>query len=508
MSEINGFDNEEDIKKYMNQIMPVDKTTDDEVTVSVQTEKTKARIKKVIQAVLIWARQENQDIDKIHVPGGIFRKPVLLVTTKEGKLYVAKGFEDDQEQIKREKFAQEKINQIAGADESYIPEVLAWVDDVMIAAGAEGICVRELLKKLSDNESEVDFETVSNTFSQLGKTLAEIHERTQATPQMPYHTETDIAGEVLTDINKDKNLLITNLMLAQKYLAIDLGSVYDSLSRDGHEIELLDEQEADQFISLMEYSDEQRQRFFAEFKEKVGPGRYEKAVSVIKIFLTKLESESFDERPENFSVIHADAHLDNFFIDPEKSMLSIVDYDSLRSGDPMADIGRVMASLQSWANFYHIPEEVTRRLVAEFIGSYRTCRYNTGDDDSDFDYRKAQIYEARLYLAQLVFAVKSKIRNALFNNLGRITQSFAHQATTLNDVFELVNKNKISAKFIADLLDEEVGISQEALEREITEMAFASGQVEEIVKKTIILEGDDEQQFVNGGSQAISDRLT
>ena len=499
MAEIQSPNDEVAVNQFMNQILPPVDLKDNETAALEQAEKTRARIKKVIQAVLTWAHREEMDIDQMHLPGGVFRKPVLLVTTKEGKLYVAKGFEGSEEQIKHEKIAQNKINEIAGADESYIPKVLAWIDDVMIAAGAEGVCVRQLLKELADDDSEVDFETVSNTFSQLGKTLGGIHERTQARPQMPYHTETEIAGEVLNEINKDKNLLITNLILAQKYSAIDLSSVYDSLARDGHQIELLDEQDADEFISILEYSDEQRQRFFTQLKKKVGLGHYEKAVSVIKIFLTRLESESFDVRPENFSVIHADAHLDNFFIDPEKSMLSIIDYDSLRSGDPMADIGRVMASLQSWANFYQIPEEMTKKLVAQFIDSYKLCRYNSGEDDSDFDYRKAQIYEARLYLAQIVLATKLKIRSAMINNLGRITQSFAHPAATLNDVFELVNEGKVSVSAMAILLEEETGLSRKELEREIIEMAFASGQIEEIVKKTILLEGDDEQQFLNGG---------
>jgi|GEM_PF-3634769 len=101
------------------------------------------------------------------------------------------------------------------------------------------------------------------------------------------------------------------------------------------------------------------------------------------------------------SWIHGDAHLDNFFNDMENKSISIVDYKSLRKGDPMADLSRVVASVRSWRGRSDFDQKVENDLIKSFIIGYRKERKEEPEKPKKFDYAKVIAYELRLYLLEL-----------------------------------------------------------------------------------------------------------
>lgn len=104
---------------------------------------------------------------------------------------------------------------------------------------------------------------------------------------------------------------------------------------------------------------------------------------------------------KHLTVVHGDTHLDQFFIAPDKSLVTIVDFDSLRHGDPMFDVARTLASLRSWCAQLDITHEETA-LTNATINGYRDARNNDlAPNDKEFSYARVLAYELRLYAVQL-----------------------------------------------------------------------------------------------------------
>ncbi len=116
------------------------------------------------------------------------------------------------------------------------------------------------------------------------------------------------------------------------------------------------------------------------------------------------------------SLIHGDAHLDQFFKAPDASTVTIVDYDGVREGDPMADVARTLASMRDWARKMNVTEATLRKIEKGFLAGYREKREENGThDESEFDQTKILAYELRLNLVQ--FRSHSEIREVLQGQL-------------------------------------------------------------------------------------------
>ncbi|PJA86710.1 MAG: hypothetical protein CO141_03300 [Candidatus Moranbacteria bacterium CG_4_9_14_3_um_filter_42_9] len=121
-------------------------------------------------------------------------------------------------------------------------------------------------------------------------------------------------------------------------------------------------------------------------------------------------------REDYISIVHGDAHLGQFVSAPDKSLMTIVDYDTVSEGDPMADIARSLSSLRSWSQQTGIEKETENKLTRSLMQGYRSTRIEQPNPkESEFDYRKIIAYEIRLYLVQAKgFAdVRKKIKDNL-----------------------------------------------------------------------------------------------
>ncbi len=102
------------------------------------------------------------------------------------------------------------------------------------------------------------------------------------------------------------------------------------------------------------------------------------------------------------SYVHGDAHVDQFFCAPNKDLVTIVDYDSMRQGDPMADVARTVSSIRAWSKKIGMSQAKESGLVRSLIRGYRETRVEKPDEkESEFDYIKIICYEIRLYLVEM-----------------------------------------------------------------------------------------------------------
>lgn len=105
---------------------------------------------------------------------------------------------------------------------------------------------------------------------------------------------------------------------------------------------------------------------------------------------------------KHLTVIHGDTHLDQFFFAPDESLITIVDYDSFRIGDPMFDVARTLASLRTWCGNMDISPKDEDALTQEFINGYREARQiGSLHDENEFSYSRVVAYELRLYIITL-----------------------------------------------------------------------------------------------------------
>ncbi len=299
--------------------------------------------RKVVESVTHWAQNEGVVLNGMNKLGGGFINPVVMIHPAESRSFVAKGFVDPK-LAQRNKKARGLISRIDRAESSYIPKELAWLshhDDhpVLLAEKVEGEPISYFLKNASEDPSKI--EEAKKVLAMLGELLGEIHEASES------------PVEELPDIDDDKNLLL-----------YDIKRIKEGLES-------------------------------------------EPASSLIKQILSKEEINRVSEdilniaRPNFASIIHADAHLDQFFVSPDNSLITIVDYDVMRIGDPMADVGRVLASLRFWVRSLGMENQEVY-LINSFINGYRTKRFDdTTKNTPEFSMKKVIAYEIRYYLVHL-----------------------------------------------------------------------------------------------------------
>lgn len=327
-----------------------------EQLVSVETDKEKReqlalKCNEVVKKIVEWADEYGIDISRMKKLGGGFVNLVLLIESPDGRGYVAKAFlEDDQAEVTRE--AQKEFDRLSDADEDFIPEVIAWIDDkTVVTKKADGKPIRKLLEAAAESP-EQQAEAI-RAFYDLAGTLASIHERTEN----PF---------VRSEQGKDDEKYRIN---AEKFIR-HLKTHAES--------------------GLFDLSDEQLEKLESTIKEITDGG-----------FI---------------SLIHGDAHLDQFFKAPDKSILAIVDYDSIHYGDPMADVARSLSSIRDWGRKMEVPPSVLEEVEKSFMDGYRNKRIEDhSSEELEFDQAKILAYEARLNMVQLKHydGVREKIKASL-----------------------------------------------------------------------------------------------
>lgn len=288
---------------------------------------------RVVEKVVEWAQNNGIEISHLKKLGGGFVNLVLLVETPEGKSYVVKAFADAKgAQTTRD--AQKTLDKVAGQDRSFISEAVGWIDDsTFVTSKAEGFPIKKLFDAVSDTEDGIN--QACRGFSDLGKTLGNIHERTERVlmPNDPDVYRTDLAKVM----NQLRGYVERGLL---PFTSEELGMLEKKISRFTQD-------------------------------------------GVV-------------------SVIHGDAHLDQFFCAPDQSVITIVDYDTVHEGDPMADVGRALASIRDFGQKSDISEQQLRKIEMAFLQGYRTVRHeNLPLSKSEFDQPRIIVYELRLSMVQL-----------------------------------------------------------------------------------------------------------
>jgi len=294
------------------------------------------RFSGLVGNVLKWAEAKGMTVDQVRRLGGGFKNPVLMLTSSEGKSYVAKAFVEA-DALTTTQRAQRLFEGIAKEDEHFIPSSEFGPDSVLFSAKAEGEPVRSLLEECAES-GEVSDEARSAFFA-LGATLGTIHERTEK-PITSASEEDDIEATQV-DVTKIK-----------KHLSqLEVGG-------------------------LLGVDDEQIEGVLQRVGEVTAP--------------------------EYVSLVHADAHLDQFFYAEDGSLVEIVDYDDIREGDPMADLGRVLSSLRDWSAESGADFDTETELTRSIITGYESTRHEDfATTEGEMDYMRVVAYELRLRLVQL-----------------------------------------------------------------------------------------------------------
>lgn len=105
--------------------------------------------------------------------------------------------------------------------------------------------------------------------------------------------------------------------------------------------------------------------------------------------------------PEYVSLVHADAHVDQFFYAEGQDLVQIVDYDDIRLGDPMADVSRIISSLREWSLATDIGDDTEIALTRAIASGYESVREQSSDGPRELDTMRVVAYELRLHLVKL-----------------------------------------------------------------------------------------------------------
>ncbi|CAN5609283.1 hypothetical protein BH23PAT2_BH23PAT2_10170 [soil metagenome] len=303
----------------------------------------------LVEKILEWADKSGVTIGKVRRLGGGFKNPVIMLTTSEGESFVAKGFAET-EALETTIHAQEVFSRLSKNDELRLIPRSEIMDGVLFSEKAEGVPIKALLEQASSSPEALN--KAKAAFRALGATLGYIHESTERVIDPSQSADEDIVQDVLVDRQK---------MLKH----IDELSLQSLLGLDDVQVEAL------------------------------------------KYQISNITT------PEYIAVIHADAHLDQFFYG-EGSLVEIVDYDDVREGDPMADLGRAIASLRDWCRSYDIDFDTEIELTRSIARGYEHQRKESGlGTEQEMDSMRAVGYEMRLYLVQL--KQHSELREKLSN---------------------------------------------------------------------------------------------
>lgn len=189
--------------------------------------------------------------------------------------------------------------------------------------------------------------------------------------------------QILKEVNKDDDSTIYEACNSFYNLGITLAMLHERTERKIDQINIQTRQNAhklikhlDMFKDLLNINDEQ--------------------LNILKNNIYKIINNGF------ISVVHGDAHLGQFFQAPNKSIITIVDYDSLHEDDPMSDVSRCISSLRYNGYKMNIPNDILIMIEKSFFEGYNKVRIEDAHtNESEFDQLKIICYSIRLHLIQL-----------------------------------------------------------------------------------------------------------
>lgn len=235
--------------------------------------------------------------------------------------------------------AQTQLDRLFSEDERLIPKSEIF-NDTLFSEKAKGLPIKELIYDAVENPDKTDRAT--EAFYAVGATLGMLHERTER----PIVSLDGLSEQLVVDVTTDRDKILRH---------IDELSVASLVDMD---IETMDA-----------------------IKDRV---------------------KEFTQ-PEYVSLIHGDAHLDQFFHEDGGATVEIVDYDDIREGDPMADLGRLISSQRDWCREYGASSELEIKLTRAIAAGYGSVRQESGllPDSEELDMMRVVAYELRLYLIKL-----------------------------------------------------------------------------------------------------------
>lgn len=356
------------------------------------------KIKKVLSKIADWAIKYNINIIDIKKLNGGFKNLVLLITTAEGDMCVAKAFIEGKEKANNQKHAYKTIKKIIKQDEELIPKIIEWIEDnetdVVISEKAKGKPFIQILKEVNKDDNST-IEEACKSFYNLGVTLATLHERTER------------------KIDQTNSQTRQNAHKLIEYL--------------------------DKFKDLLNINNEQ--------------------FNILKSNIHKIINNGF------ISIVHGDAHLGQFFQAPNKSLITIVDYDSLHEDDPMSDVSRCISSLRYHGYKMNIPHNILIMIEKSFFAGYNKIRIEGHHaDESEFDQLKIICYLARLNLTQL--KTYQTLRNKLISILPKTISEV--------DFYNAYKNGKITNI-------KSYGLSKKEIEQ-LEELIFIRNEIMEIIK--------------------------
>ena len=237
------------------------------------------------------------------------------------------------------KEAQTRLGLLFSEDEQLIPKSEIF-NDTLFSEKAKGSPIKELIAEAIADPTKT--ERAAEALYAVGATLGMLHERTER----PILATTDLTEQVVNDVTTDRDKIMRHLDELSVASLVDI----DAVDING-------------------------------IKERV------------KEFTV----------PEYVSLIHGDAHLDQFFHEEGGATVEIVDYDDIREGDPMADLSRLISSQRDWCRTYGASRELETHLTREVAEGYTSVRKESGllPDSEELDMMRVVTYELRLQLVKL-----------------------------------------------------------------------------------------------------------
>ncbi len=354
----------------------------------------------VVDVVTSWAAERERDVESVTPLGGGFKNPVLLVTTSSGEQFVAKGFTEE-EALDTTKSAQVRLGEIIKDDEPKLLPGSEIYSDTLFSEKAKGAPIKELLKEAT--ESPQSMERAKEAFRAVGATLGIIHERTERAVDSVDDLSEESVAEVLTDRDK-----------IMKHL--DALGVVELTGMETAEIDAI--------------------------KDRVSQ-------------LTE---------PEFVSLVHGDAHLDQFFHEEGGATVEIVDYDDIREGDPMADLGRLISSQRKWSEEFGVPRETEIEITKAIVEGYEVTRRESGlsSEFEELDPMRVVVYELRLNLI--------KLKN--FTELREKITTIGEQISMTES--EILNSDSEQSRVVGSYLSEEE-------QKQLTELVSTKNELQSIL---------------------------
>lgn len=139
----------------------------------------------------------------------------------------------------------------------------------------------------------------------------------------------------------------------------------------------------------------------------------------VQSLLSRLEADAAQHGARPLVTLHGDLHLKNFFVTDEG--VALIDFDNLRRGDPLQDVGSFIASLYFRGLLDEIPARVTKLIADEFVQAYRAAvPWNFSETELEWHIAAALIEERACRCITRLKAGRLEVIDELVALAGRI----------------------------------------------------------------------------------------